>query len=144
MKNREHAGVLLEELLADIDYILCSGSAGSILIHSVSADSRNIIPGSLFVAMQGGTADGHDFIDKAVRAGARAVVVNSEKWINRPIEAPENIVVIGVDDTKEVLGAVASRFFGNPAERMKMIGITGTNGKTHRRRQESRPRPGSR
>jgi murE/murF fusion protein len=130
MKNREHAGVLLEALMTDIDYTLCSGTAGSLLIHSVSADSRNIIPGSLFVAIQGGTTDGHDFIDKAVSAGARAVLVNSETWINRPIEVLEKIVVIGVDDTKEVLGTVASRFFGNPAERMKMIGITGTNGKT--------------
>lgn len=130
MKKREHAGVLLEELMTDIDYNLCSGKAGSVVIQSVSADSRNIIPGSLFVAVQGGTTDGHDFIDKAIGAGARAVLVNSEKWINRPIEVLENIVVIGVDDTKEVLGTVASRFFGNPAERMKMIGITGTNGKT--------------
>ncbi len=130
MKNREDTGVLLEALMTGIDYTLCSGKAGSLLIHSVSADSRNVKPGSLFVAIEGATSDGHDFIDKALSAGAQAVLINSEKWLNRSGEAFENVAVIGVDDTKEVLGIVASRFFGNPAERMRMIGITGTNGKT--------------
>ena len=78
MNDRERTGVLLEELMKGINYNLRSGKTESISISSVSADSREVRPGSLFVAIQGDTTDGHEFINNALSAGASAVLVNNE------------------------------------------------------------------
>ena len=130
MNNRERTGVLLEELMKGVNCSLCSGKTESISVSSVSADSREVRPGSLFVAIQGDSTDGHEFINNALSAGASAVLVNSGTGWSSSGEAFKDVAVISVDDTKEVLGIVASRFYDNPAGQMVMIGITGTNGKT--------------
>jgi len=130
MNDKEHIGILLNTLMAGVDYTLCSGATGSTMIQSVSADSRTVIPGALFVAVQGGTIDGHEFLQDAFKKGARAVLVNRHRVPSGLGDVSNNRAVIGVDDTREVLGVIASRFYDNPAEKMLMVGITGTNGKT--------------
>ncbi|HMB41433.1 MAG TPA: UDP-N-acetylmuramoyl-L-alanyl-D-glutamate--2,6-diaminopimelate ligase [Balneolaceae bacterium] len=87
-------------------------------------DSREIEPGDLFIAVKGVKSDGHNFIDEAVKRGAAAIMVQDE------IEASPDICVITVKKTKKLLGPLAQFFAGNPAEKLTVIGVTGTNGKT--------------
>lgn len=87
----------------------------------VSADSRDVKKGNVFVAINGGTVDGHDFIPLALKNGASAIV--GETDANFPN-------YVKVDDSREALGELASEFYGNPSEKLKIIGVTGTKGKT--------------
>jgi len=91
-------------------------------IKSIHYDSRQVMPGGLFVAMTGFHTDGHDHIDEAVGQGAVAVLVD------RPVTAP--VVTVRVPNTRESLAALAARFYGYPSRELVVIGITGTNGKT--------------
>ena len=89
-------------------------------ITGVAYDSRNVQPGYLFVAVQGFTVDGHDYISKALERGAAAVLCQKET------EGP----CVVVENSREALALASANFFGRPAEKMTFIGITGTNGKT--------------
>ncbi|HXF91540.1 MAG TPA: UDP-N-acetylmuramoyl-L-alanyl-D-glutamate--2,6-diaminopimelate ligase [Nitrospiraceae bacterium] len=92
-------------------------------IADVTDDSRRVKPGALFVAVRGERADGHAYIGSAIRSGAGAVVVQSEV-------VDCEIPLIRVKDSRLALGLLGSRFYGNPSSRLRMIGVTGTNGKT--------------
>jgi UDP-N-acetylmuramoyl-L-alanyl-D-glutamate--2,6-diaminopimelate ligase len=94
-------------------------------ITSICFDSRAVAKSSLFVAVKGTKVDAHDFIDGAIADGAIAVVC--EKF---PAEMNEKITYIQVKDSSFALGIIASNFFDNPSEKLKLVGITGTNGKT--------------
>jgi UDP-N-acetylmuramoyl-L-alanyl-D-glutamate--2,6-diaminopimelate ligase len=92
-------------------------------ITGVRYDSRRVMPGNLFVAVRGGTFDGHSFIEQAVEKGAVAVVGEQAALSQRA-------TVIVVQDSREALAQLAATFFGYPSRKMKMIGVTGTNGKS--------------
>jgi UDP-N-acetylmuramoyl-L-alanyl-D-glutamate--2,6-diaminopimelate ligase len=92
-------------------------------ITSLCYDSRRASPGSLFIAVRGGVADGHTFIQQAVDRGAVAIVAEEPGISTR-------VTTIVVKNSREALAQLASRFFGEPAQKLRMIGITGTNGKT--------------
>ncbi len=92
---------------------------------SITADSRLVQPGALFVAVVGANANGHDYLPQVVAAGAVAVVVNGDNKV-RDLGVPQ----IRVADTAVALGTMAAAFYGNPAKGMTIVGITGTNGKT--------------
>lgn len=94
-------------------------------ITGVQSDSRKVEKGSLFVAVKGTTADGHDYIAKAVEQGAVAVVCEHPM----PVES-EDILFITVPDPADALGHLASAWFGEPSRQMTVVGVTGTNGKT--------------
>lgn len=94
-------------------------------IKGITADSREVVPGGLFVAVRGVAVDGHRFIGKAIEAGA-AVIVAEEL----PAEMPAGIEGIVVRDSREALGRLASRFYGDPSDELTLVGVTGTNGKT--------------
>lgn len=94
------------------------------LVGKLCQDSRKVEPGDIFIAVRGHTTDGHDYIKHAVEAGA-SVVISEEYW---PVE--ENILVLSVQNTRRLLGPLAQEMAGRPAEKLKTIGITGTNGKT--------------
>jgi murE/murF fusion protein len=96
---------------------------GDVAVTQVRADSRAIAVGEVFVAIAGRTVDGHDFVGKAIERGAAAIVVEREM----PGVAVPQVVV---DDTEWALGVLTGRAMGSPAERMTLIGVTGTNGKT--------------
>lgn len=88
-------------------------------------DSRKVTEGSLYVAMRGTVVDGHSFIASAIEKGAAAVVCEE-----LPQTLAENVAYILVKDSSKALGHLASNFYGNPSQKLKLIGVTGTNGKT--------------
>ena len=94
-------------------------------IASVTADSRKVQKNGLFVAVKGTQSDGHQFIDKACEAGAVAVVC--EQF---PEKLTEGCTYVLVKDSAFALGIIASNFFENPSEKLRLVGVTGTNGKT--------------
>jgi UDP-N-acetylmuramoyl-L-alanyl-D-glutamate--2,6-diaminopimelate ligase len=97
-----------------------------IAVTALTDDSRAVKPGSVFVAVKGERVDGHAFVGKAVQAGAAALVL--QKGLN--VTAVPSVPVVRVDDSRRVLGVLAGRFYREPASRLCMVGVTGTNGKT--------------
>ena len=96
-----------------------------IAIHKVHFDSRNLTQNDVFVAIRGTVSDGHDYIEKAIELGAVAVVC-----VDLPELLAPNITYIQVQDTNTALAFIAANYYGNPSKKLKLIGITGTNGKT--------------
>ncbi|MFH1004971.1 MAG: UDP-N-acetylmuramoyl-L-alanyl-D-glutamate--2,6-diaminopimelate ligase [Bacteroidota bacterium] len=115
---------LLRDILYKAGIVEISGST-LISIASICSDSRKAETNSLFIATCGTQNDGHEFIKQAIIAGAVAVVC--EEF---PSHIDKNVTYIKVNDSNESLGIIASNFFDNPSEKLKIIGITGTNGKT--------------
>ena len=96
----------------------------AVKVLDITADSRAVKVGSLFIALDGATVDGHNYVNKAVEAGAVAVLVS------KPVEVSGDVCVITVEDTRKAMMACVPYFFDYPANSMRMIGVTGTNGKT--------------
>ena len=95
-------------------------------IKGINIDSRKIEQGHLFVAMKGTQTDGHKFIEKAIESGASAVLLE-----DMPAETAEkDITYIQVKSTEDAVGKVATTFYGDPSHQLKLVGVTGTNGKT--------------
>ena len=94
-------------------------------IGHIHFDSRKIEPGDVFIAQRGVNADGHAFIDKALTRGAVAVVCEQ-----LPENRPEEVTYIWTADTSEALGVMAGNYWDNPSRELKLVGVTGTNGKT--------------
>lgn len=115
--------VKLNKLLERLDYEVVQGS-DEIEITTLINDSRKVENGSAFVCISGAVSDGHKFIPDVAAKGAAAVIVEREA------EAPENVTVIRVKDTRYALALMSAAYFGYPAEKLKVIGITGTKGKT--------------
>lgn len=116
------------KLLSDILYkVRLEEVAGSthMAISSVVSDSRKVKKGSLFIASRGMTVDGHRYIQTAIESGAIAVVCELF-----PESKEEGITYVKVSDSTYALGIIASNFYDNPSEKLKLVGITGTNGKT--------------
>ena len=118
-------------ILADIPHKIFQGDPASV-ISGVRQDSRQINPGDLFVALPGFTVDGHQFLEDAIGNGASALIVQEDRrqtW--QPIaDAHPNVSVISVDDTRAALPEIASAFHDHPAQRLTVIGVTGTDGKS--------------
>ena len=96
----------------------------SIPVSGVQFDSRKVEKGDLFVAVRGTQVDGHKYVASAIEKGAIAVVCEEE------IGPMENIAIIRTENSAHALGIIASNFYGNPSASLKLVGITGTNGKT--------------
>ncbi len=114
----------LQELLKNIKPSVIEGNT-DIEISGVNIDSRKIREGHLFVAMRGTQVDGHKFIDKALESGAKAILC--EEF---PQDKKDGICYILVDSTEDAVGKVATLFYGDPSKHLKLVGVTGTNGKT--------------
>ena len=114
----------LSDIIEGLAFTELQGSADT-WITAVVFDSRKVVPGCLFVAVKGTQSDGHDFIEQAVRDGAAAVICE---------ELPGHVVgevdFLMVADSSKALGLVASQFYGEPSSKLKLVGVTGTNGKT--------------
>jgi UDP-N-acetylmuramoyl-L-alanyl-D-glutamate--2,6-diaminopimelate ligase len=95
------------------------------VVRGIRYDSREVAPGDLFVALRGALADGHQFVGQAVALGAVALLVDEA-----PAPLPAPVAAAVVSDTRRALAPIARRFFGDPAEELTLVGITGTNGKT--------------
>ena len=114
----------LNELLKNITPIKIIGN-DDVEITGVNIDSRRIKTGHLFVAMKGTQVDGHLFIGKAIELGAISVLCE-----DLPEELQEGITYVQVESTEDAVGKVATLFYGDPSHKLKLVGVTGTNGKT--------------
>ena len=114
----------LSDLLKNTAPLRIVGDA-EVEITGVQIDSRRVAPGNLFVAMRGTQADGHAFMPKAVAQGAAAVLCEE-----LPGEPAEGVTYVVVASTEEAAGPVATLFYGDPSRKLKLVGVTGTNGKT--------------
>ena len=93
-------------------------------VSHITADSRTVQEGSLFICLVGATVDAHTFVDKAVEDGAVAIIAS------KPVTVPDHVAVLYVEDTRQALQDAVPFFYDYPASKMRMIGVTGTNGKT--------------
>ena len=114
----------LNELLSKVKSADITGDA-DVDIMGVDIDSRRVKPGHLFVAVRGTQVDGHSFIPKAIEQGAVAVLCE-----DMPEERREGITYVKVSSTEAAVGPVATMFYGDPSTKLKLVGVTGTNGKT--------------
>lgn len=114
----------IEDILEGIEVISMHGKKED-SVTRVEFDSRNVTGGSLFIAVKGYKTDGHDYILSAIQSGATAIICEV-----LPADTSDNICWIKVKDSAKALGIAASNFFGRPSESLKLVGVTGTNGKT--------------
>jgi len=114
----------LKDILTRVQALQLTGDT-SVAVKGLCIDSRKVEPGFVFVAVKGTLTDGHLYIDKAISLGAVAIVAET-----LPEERKDDVVYIEVRDSAAVVGIMADDFYGNPSEKMKVVGVTGTNGKT--------------
>ena len=114
----------LEELLKAVRVIQNTGTT-ELEIKGISIDSRLVETGHLFMAMKGTQTDGHAYIPAAINKGAIAVLCE-----NLPEQLTEGITYIKIADSEDAVGKIATTFYGNPTSKLKLVGVTGTNGKT--------------
>ena len=114
----------LQELLKNIKPVAIVGDVET-EITGVNIDSRRIEEGHLFIAMRGTQVDGHKFIPKAIELGARAVLCEE-----MPATQADGVTYVQVESTEDAAGKAATIFYGDPSRRLKLVGVTGTNGKT--------------
>ena len=116
--------MILKELLKNITPLTVTGQS-DIEITGVNIDSRRIKEGHLFVAQRGTQVDGHKFIPKAIELGAKAILCE-----DMPEDKVDGVTYIQVESTEDAAGKVATIFYGDPSRKLKLVGVTGTNGKT--------------
>ena len=116
--------ILLKDILYKVTLEAVVGNT-AVAITDVHFDSRKVSLNDVFVALRGTQSDGHDYIVKAVNQGALAIICEE-----LPVDIVNGITYVKVADTSSALATIASNFYGNPSANLKLIGITGTNGKT--------------
>lgn len=114
----------LEELIRALNPVECIGNT-DVEVSGVEIDSRNVAQGFLFIAIRGNSQDGHAYIGQAVARGAVAVVCE-----DMPANLEPGVTYVRFASTEDVTGRIATRFFGNPTDKLTLVGVTGTNGKT--------------
>lgn len=114
----------LKDILYKVNITSASGDMG-VAVKGISFDSRQVKKGYLFVAVKGTQSDGHDFIDVAIKSGVIAIV--SERL---PETLSPKVTYVTVKNSTKALGVIASNYYDNPSSKIKLVGITGTNGKT--------------
>ncbi len=114
----------LQELLYKVNIIKVVGTT-NIEVVAIAFDSRKIKNDSLFVAIKGTQSDGHNYISQTIKAGATVIVLQ-----DMPVDLDDNVTYIQVENSNNALGIIAANFYGNPSLKIKLVGITGTNGKT--------------
>ncbi|MBS1916783.1 MAG: UDP-N-acetylmuramoyl-L-alanyl-D-glutamate--2,6-diaminopimelate ligase [Bacteroidetes bacterium] len=115
---------LLQDILYKVSIRSVHGNL-NIAINDLQMDSRKVSQGSLFIAVKGVHADGHQYIDSAVEKNVAAVVCEV-----MPLQLKESITYVQVEDSASAAGFIAHNFYGQPSEKIKLVGVTGTNGKT--------------
>lgn len=114
----------LKDLLYKIPLLATSGSMATDIV-SLTMDSRKVGRGSLFIAVRGTVSDGHTFIEKAIQQGAVAILCEE-----LPAETNQTVAFIQVASSSRTLGLIAANFYDQPSQKLKLVGVTGTNGKT--------------
>ena len=121
----------LDKVIRNTGGIFTAGS-GAAEIDAICSDSRKVTRGSLFVAVKGFAVDGHEYISRAIGMGARAIVYEDQAMTDFQTSATslDGISLIKVESSRKALAVIASNFYDNPSEKLTLVGITGTNGKT--------------
>ena len=114
----------LSELLSGIMPVETVGSI-EVNVTGINIDSRRVTSGNMFIAMRGTQVDGHQFIPKAVEQGAVAVLCE-----DIPADAPTSVTFVKVSSCEDCVGQLSTTFYGNPTSKLRLVGVTGTNGKT--------------
>ena len=115
---------LLKDILYKVDLDSILGDTNVAIPH-VCFDSREVQKDSLFVAVKGTVSDGHDYISTAIKKGATAIVCEV-----LPKKRPEQVVFVKAKDSARALGVISCNYYDHPSEKIKLVGVTGTNGKT--------------
>ena len=124
--------MILEKVIAGSGVIAIEGNPHA-EISSVCNDSRKVAHGSLFIAVKGFASDGHEYISMAIGKGARVIVYEDQEALDRqPLhdDASEGVVFVKAGSARYALAIMAANFYDNPSEKLTLVGITGTNGKT--------------
>ena len=112
----------------------CTVTAGDVFteIDAICNDSRKVSRGCIFIAVKGFTSDGHEYISRAIGLGAKAIVYEDEATLQKQVESTdlEGVTLIKAESSRYALAIMASNFYDNPSEKLTLVGITGTNGKT--------------
>ncbi|MEP3388557.1 MAG: UDP-N-acetylmuramoyl-L-alanyl-D-glutamate--2,6-diaminopimelate ligase [Reichenbachiella sp.] len=116
--------MLLKDILYKVNLTSVAGDMG-LEVTGVQFDSRKVKKGNLFVAVKGTQVDGHEYIDQAIKSGAIAVVCEE-----MPFETSKEVTFVATKNSSHALGIIASNYHGNPSDKLKLVGVTGTNGKT--------------
>lgn len=116
--------MVINELFKDVEYKILQKVSDEINGEDLEFDSRKIKQGDVFIALEGSIVDGHTFISKAIENGAKTILVEKD------VDKVEGINYFLVDGLREKMGIIASNFYGYPQNQLKIVGITGTNGKT--------------
>jgi UDP-N-acetylmuramoyl-L-alanyl-D-glutamate--2,6-diaminopimelate ligase len=116
--------MLLKDILYGVRLTAVSGST-NVMVNSIQFDSRNVGMDDVFVAARGLVTDGHEYIEKAVNSGAKAIICE-----RLPEQLVNEITYVEVKNGQSALAIMASNFYGNPSKNLKLVGVTGTNGKT--------------
>lgn len=114
----------LNDILTAVQPLQVTGDT-SVNVTGLHIDSRKVGQGSVFIAVKGTQVDGHEYIEKAIGQGAIAIIAETI-----PVDKKDGVVYILVKDSASAAGLLASAFYGNPTQHMKVVGVTGTNGKT--------------
>lgn len=114
----------LEELLKGVKIERLDGSLNQ-AFHTLQIDSRKVTEGDVFIALSGYSVDGHDFINQAIESGASTIVYEKDFSVQS-----QDVTTIKVKDSREAISLMAGNYNGNPSEELKLVGVTGTNGKT--------------
>ncbi len=118
----------LKKVLAGIEGLKARGNI-DINIKNIESDSRKVTKDTLFIAIKGFTTDGHEYIYKAIENGANSIMVE-EGFDLKKLDVPKEITIIVAKDTRLALAIIACNFYGNPSKKFKLVGVTGTKGKT--------------
>lgn len=116
--------MVINELFKDVEYKILQKVSDEIKGEDLEFDSRKIKQGDVFIALEGSIVDGHTFISKAIENGAKTILVEKD------VDKVEGINYFLVDGLREKMGIIASNFYGYPQNQLKIVGVTGTNGKT--------------
>ncbi len=121
--------MILDKVIQNSGVIAVEGDR-RVEIASVCNDSRKAAPGSLFVAVRGFASDGHSYIATAIGRGARAIVCEDIETAREQASGAEGVTLVQVESSRYALAIIAANFYDNPSEKLTLVGITGTNGKT--------------
>ena len=120
--------MILSEIIRNSGVLEIKGST-ELDIEAVATDSRKVEPGTLFIAVRGYAGDGHSYIASALEKGAAAIAYEDQEFIDR-LEPAENVTLIKVGNSRHATAMMAANFYDHPSEKLTLVGITGTNGKT--------------
>ena len=115
----------LSDLLYGVSIKSVIGNISLVEVSKIEFDSRKVMNSDLFISIKGITVDGHDYIDTAIKNGATSVIV-----VNIPENKQEGICYVVVECSSTAMSIIAANYYDNPSQKLKLVGVTGTNGKT--------------